>query len=64
MRNPLRTFRKRSRKLLSQKKRTRRLDLVGALIDLIKWRDNYMEALRNDKRIKDTRMVSLSRAAS
>lgn len=61
MRNPHRTFRKPSRKSLSQNKQASRLDLVGALIYLIEWRDNYMETLHNDKRTKDTLLGNLSR---
>lgn len=62
MRNPRKTFREPSRKPLSQKKQAHRLDLVGALIYLIEWRDNYMEMLHNDKRTNDTSMASIRRA--
>lgn len=74
MRNPLRTFRKRSHKPLSKNKLRRYNDndtsneeLFEAQLALQTWFIGYMNNLEqqsHDKRIESTRLVSLGRATS
>jgi len=63
MRNPRRTFRKPSRKPLSQKKRMRQREFqFQVMLSLEKWFTNYMEGLHNAQRDESAGLASIRRA--